>query len=242
MEFQVLSKEQTSRYAERNAFERAKRRGEISSFGYGFLAAPAIDDSSLGLDKTMLRIKKRLDSFLFPPKYSLFSSISLNFCVNHLISHTTYLVEVEKAYLLSAFCLLREEFGNRVLLNPTRDQFVDYWQSGIIVLAPLLSKAPTSKDGSIRVEKLIVDLILPSRASWFYPSADCEMAVESLCTEFAVNFHSLFAYAERKGKAREVLQALREIRCDWLSKILDVAENKLRARAPEGCPQALSKG
>jgi len=227
MEYSVIKRSATDEFASNNAFERAHLGGEISSLGYGYVSVPAMKEFSLEGDKTTARIGKTLESFAFPPSRVVFSSVSLNPFINQLIAHPTYVVEIEKDYLEPCFDALRKDLANRVLLNPTAEERTRYAEPGLVCIYPLLSKSPVSKDGSARVEKLLADLVVSSRYRSLYSGMDVEQALRIIVNEYAVNYRTLFAYAARKRKTKEIYAALETVAEGQIKELLHAIEKEL---------------
>ena len=200
----------TKEFSSFNAFERAHLEGKISSLGYGYIAFPALKKLILEEDEVARRIHKVFASFAFPPAHVVLCSASLNPFINHLIARPSYVVEVEKEYLESCFVALNASLNSRVLLHPSKEERTRYSEPGVICLYPLMSKAPASKDGSVRVEKLLVDLVVSPRYKSLYSGPDIRQALSIICNEYAVNYRTVFAYASRKRKTQEVYSALED--------------------------------
>ena len=227
MESKVLKRTSTKEFAAFNGFERAVLEGRISSLGYGLIAIPAMQTFSLEKDAVADRIKVLLESFAFPPAHVVFYSASLNPFINQLIAHGIYVVEVEKSYLETCFDALRAGLKNRVLLNPSTQERIRYYEKGLVCLYPLMSKSPVDKNGSIRIEKLVVDLLVSPRYSLLFSGSDIAQAICLLTSNYALNYHTLFAYASRKRKAQEVYSALESIVEDPIKEVLHVIQEKL---------------
>ena len=174
-------------------------KGELGNCGYGFYSVKP-NVLAFECDSTMNHINEILDSFTVPPERVVFSSISLNFAINQLISGTTYLIEVEKDYAEAVFLALKDEFDGVVLLKPSAVEKTNYWKPGAIYVVDLFSRSPTNKDGTIPIEKLIVDLLFNEDMYGLFTSRDVDQAVPWLLKEYQVNYRTLFAYASRKGK------------------------------------------
>ncbi len=204
-------------------------KGEIGNAGYGFYAdSPRVFESEL--DGVSKAINAELDTFPFPPKRVIFSAVSLNFCINQLVDSTTYLVEVEREYLLSTFLTLKNHLSNVVLLKPNKQDKMNYWEPGAIYVKELFKRSPVKKDGSIAIEKLIVDLIFDEDLSSLYSGRDIDEALEVLCTRYAVNYRKLFAYASRKGLKDRLLERIRRLIPD---EILEVATDDKQTKFRE---------
>lgn len=188
---------------------RKVKRGELSNLGYGYYAENR-KTLHFNLDETMQAIEKILDEFPMTPKHAIFSSISLNFCINQLISSTTYIVEVEKGYDQSVFEFLKNRLDNVILLNPDEGMKINYWKPNAIYIYELYTRAPTNKNGTTCIEKLIVDLLVDKKHITLFSGSDVTMSIERLCKEYAVNYQTLLSYASRRGKKKEVLTAIQD--------------------------------
>ena len=227
MPTKALHRKDIVEYASTNGFERACLKEEISSLGYGFIVIPAMKKLALEGDGVTAKAKKVLGSFAFPPSCVVFSSASLNPFVNQLIAHPSYVIEVDKEYLESTFEALRHGLSNRVILNPSEAERTLYYEPGLVCLYPLMSKAPVSKNGDIRVEKLLVDLLVSARYRSLYSGRDIENALRIICNEYAVNYRTLFAYASRKRKTQRVYDALEEAAEGSIKEVLHAIKEKL---------------
>ena len=204
------------------SFTRLVKEGELGNLGFGlytnrpkFLSLPA--------DETINTINEVLNSYPIPPKRAILSSISLNFCINQLISSTTYVVEVEKEYLQSAFELLKTKLSNVILIKPSKKERINYWTPNAIYLEELFSRSPTTEDGSFATEKLIVDLLFDETIYSLYSGKDIESAIEVICTSYTINYRTLLSYAKRRGKKEQLLNRIRQY---FPKEVLEVIKNK----------------
>lgn len=227
METQIVQRSSTERFASFNAFERAYLKGSISSLGYDYIAIPPLKNLALEEDATTREIKKVFSTFPFVPSRVVFSSASLNPFINQLIAHSSYVVEVEKEYLQPFFDVLRTVLMNRVLLNPSIEERTRYYEPGIVCIYPLMTKSPVSKDGIVKLEKLIVDLIVSDRYRVLYSGFDIRQALTIICNQYAINYRTLFAYAARKRKTREVYSVLEEAAEGQIKEMLHAIEKEL---------------
>ncbi len=227
MESLIAQRASTEEFSSPNGFERARLEGRISSLGYGYIAIPPLKKMALEEDKTTKEIHQVLESFAFPPGHAILSSVALNPYINQLIAHPSYVVEVEKAYLQPCFDVLREKLAHRVLLNPSKAERARYYEPGIVCLYPLMSKCPVSKDGGVRPEKLLVDLLVSDRYRSLYSGHDIHQALYLLCNGYAVNYRTLFAYASRKRKTEAVYSALASVAEGPIKEMLHAIKEKL---------------
>ena len=181
--------------------------GKLGNLGFGYYTdKPSI--LRFDTDFTIRKINRLLDQFPFPPARAVFSSISLNFCINQTITSTTYIVEVEKEYSQMVFEILKDKLNNVVLYKPSKEEKINYWKPDAVYVVELYSKSPTNKDGTFTIEKLIVDLLFDEEMYSLYSGQDIEQAIQLLCTRYTVNYRTLFAYASRKRKRKELYQTV----------------------------------
>ena len=203
------------------SISRLTKKGALGNLGYGFYVENP-NNIKFESDEVMSQINSLLDDFPFAPKRMVFSSISLNFCINQLISTTTYVVEVEKEYLQTVFELLKESSKGVVLLKPSRESKINYWKPGAIYVTELFKRSPVNEDGTIAIEKLIVDLLFDEEIYSLYSGKDIDSAIEVLCSGYTINYKTLFSYATRRNRKAKLLERIRE----YVPKeILEVAEN-----------------
>lgn len=197
-------------------------RGKIlGNLGYGFYVENP-NPFTLKNDDLMIKINKLIDKFPVSPKRITYSSISLNFCINQQISATTYIVEVEREYLQSVFELIKSNFKNTVLLKPSREDKLNYWEPNSIYVVELFKRSPVNEDGSITIEKLIVDLLFDKDISSLYSGQDVDSAIDILNSKYTINYKTLFAYASRKEKKKQLLERIEKY---IPSEILEVIKN-----------------
>ena len=185
------------------------KKGSLGNLGYGFyIEAP--NTFNLEKDDIMIKINKLLDSFPIHPNRVIFSSISLNSYINQLLSSSTYVVEVEKEYIQSTFELLKASLKNTVLLKPTEEDKLNYWKPNAIYVIELFKRSPVKNDGTITIEKLIVDLLFDENIYSLYSGQDIDSIIDILCTRYTFNYKTLFAYASRKGRKEQLLTRIKQ--------------------------------
>lgn len=189
------------------SISRLTKKKELGNLGYGFYVnSPNI--LHFENDAMMHKINSLLDSFPFVPNRVVFSSMSLNFCINQLISGTTYIVEVEKEYLQSVFELIKENFNGTVLLKPSKENKINYWSPNAIYVTELFKRSPVNKNGTITIEKLIVDLLFDKEIFSLYSGQDIDSAIDILCNKYTINYKTLFSYASRRNRKHQLLDRI----------------------------------
>ena len=166
---------------------RLTKKGFLGNLGYGFYIEKP-NNMKFENDEVMSKINSLLDDFPLTPNRVVFSSTSLNFCINQLISGTTYVVEVEREYLQSVFELLKESHKGVVLLKPDREDKINYWKPDAIYVTELFKRSPINKDGTMTIEKLIVDLLFDEEIYSLYSGEDIDSAIDVLCSKYPINY------------------------------------------------------
>ena len=189
------------------SISRLVKKGVLGNVGYGYYVRNP-NTLKLERDNTMSIINGLLDDYPIVPNRTVFSSISLNFCINQLISSTTYIVEVEKEYLQSVFELIKKNVENAVLFRPTEADKLNYWRPGAIYLTELFKRSPVHKDGTIAIEKLIVDLLFDDTFYSLYSGQDIKSAIDILCSKYLINYKTLLSYASRKNRKKQLLSEI----------------------------------
>lgn len=189
------------------AISRQVKRELLGNVGYGFYTQNPIF-LKLENDMTMIKINNLLDKYPLTPKRMVFSSISLNFCINQLISSTTYIVEVEKEYVQSVFYYLKEKLSNNILIKPNKQEKENYWVPNTIYVKELYKRSPVNKDGTIKIEKLLVDLLFDEDVYSLFSGKDINNAIDILCSNFTINYKTLIAYATRRNKRSELIDRI----------------------------------
>ena len=188
---------------------RLVKKGKLGNLGYGFYTNnPNL--FRLNKDETIIKINELLDSFPISPKRVIYSSSSLNPYINQLISSTTYIVEVEKEYVQMVFTLLKEEYKGNVLLKPNRFEKNNYWNPNIIYVKELFKRSPVNEDGTITIEKLVVDLLTDEDIYSLYSGVDIDSAIDILLKNYLINYKTLISYASRKNRKQQLLERIRQ--------------------------------
>ena len=191
------------------SISRLVHKNILANLGYGFYSEKP-NTLVLDKDELMIKIDRLLCSFPIMPNRVIFSSISLNFCINQLISSTTYVVEVEKEYLQSVFQILKSNLNKVVLLKPAEEDKLNYWEPNAVYVVELFKRSPLNNDGTMTIEKLIVDLLFDNNIYSLYSGQDIDSAIDILCSKYSINYKTLFAYASRKGKKEELMQKIKK--------------------------------
>lgn len=183
---------------------RLVKNKKYSKLGYNYFVKYSKPYLSFDYNDTMRKIAYILKRFPVKPKFVIFSSISLNFCINQQITSTTYILEIEKDYIDTVFDLLKNSFKNVVLKCPSEKDKIAYWKPNAIYIYPLFSRSPINANGTFSLEKLVVDLLFSHKLSNLYSGNDIKEAIDTLFRKYHVNYMTLFAYAKRRNKEKEL--------------------------------------
>lgn len=149
--------------------------------------------------------KKKLLKKLISKKYPkldivIYETKIFNEWINHQISRNVIFVEVEKYYMQDVFTYLRNHITDKILLNPTTEDFYLYAEDNIIIVSSLVSRAPMNKESyEIKVEKLIVDLFSNDLVSKLFSQSEYATIIDNLFRTYKVNIKTIYSYAKRRN-------------------------------------------
>lgn len=149
--------------------------------------------------------KKKLLKKLINKKYPkldivIYETNIFNEWINHQISRNVIFVEVEKYYMQDVFTYLRNHITDKILLNPTTEDFYLYAEDNIIIVSSLVSRAPMNKESyEIKVEKLIVDLFSNDLVSKLFSQSEYAAIIDNLFRTYKVNIKTIYSYAKRRN-------------------------------------------
>jgi len=137
-------------------------------------------------------------------EYRVWELSWLNEFFNHLVAHNKIFLEVEQEGCDFVFSHLVEKFHGRVLLRPKLHDIEKYGTDDGIIIDRLVTESP--KGGGQRyqvpLEKLIVDLFANKKLSM--SKADYSQALEKMFNKYQIDQVSLFRYARRRSKDKEL--------------------------------------
>jgi len=149
--------------------------------------------------------KKKLLKKLISKKYPkldivIYETKIFNEWINHQISRNVIFVEVEKFYIEDVFTYLRDHITNKILLNPTTEDYYLYSEDDIVIVSSLVSRAPMNKESyEIKVEKLIVDLFSNDLVSKLFSQSEYATIIDNLFRTYKVNIKTIYSYAKRRN-------------------------------------------
>jgi hypothetical protein len=143
-------------------------------------------------------------------EYRVWELSWLNEFLSHLVARNRIFLEVEHEGCDFVFSALFERFPGRVLLRPEVQELLRYGTDDGIIIDRLVTEAPRSEGERYQVplEKLIVDLFANKRL--MLSRGDYPSAIEMMFSTYRIDQVSLFRYARRRNKAKELSDFLRD--------------------------------
>ena len=139
--------------------------------------------------------------------------------VNEFMLHQPFryltLVEAERDAVEPVFYFLKDSNVKNVFLEPGEKE-IERYISGLenaIVVRPLVSKAPTQKDGNVEtitIEKLLVDLFSDKQLFNAYQGGELVHIYNNAYSRYAIDFTKLFSYATRRRKTVDLKKFISE--------------------------------
>lgn len=138
-------------------------------------------------------------------EYIIYESTILNEFLNHLLAHSTTIIEAPKNYAEDLFWKLQEHGFKEVMLNPTDDERYKYNPS--IIIKNMVTKSPIRlKEHKITIEKLLVDIICDNLLNQFYEGDERSFMIEEIFDKYAIKYDSVRNYAKRRRSFDELLK------------------------------------
>jgi len=120
-----------------------------------------------------------------------------------------YVLETDKDVTESAFYHLKDN-GIKVFHNPSLKIMEEYvlGEDDVVLIKSLVSRSLLTKAGNIAVpelEKVLVDIFCDQHQFFMFGGQEMIYIFENAIDQYNINFTSMYAYAERRGK-REMLK------------------------------------
>lgn len=119
-------------------------------------------------------------------------------------------LETPKDLTFPLYYELHNSNSRRAMLSPSNRDLEMYFEDGGIVIKKLFSKAPCQSNGSITIEKLIVDLLCDSFLNFAFPTEDLTSKVSYLISRYDFKVSTVMNYAKRRKVDGLVYQLIQE--------------------------------
>lgn len=138
--------------------------------------------------------------------FVLFESVLLNEFLNHQIAQNTIYVQVEKEVSEYIFGILQDQYQERVLYRPNKNELDRYWTRDCIIVLELISQAPLSHKAphEITVEKLLVDIVAEKSIAATFSPSEIPFVYNNVIKNYKVDKRKINRYAGRRGKAKQI--------------------------------------
>jgi hypothetical protein len=142
-------------------------------------------------------------------EYRVWELSWLNEFFKHLVAQNTIFLEVESEGCDFVFTEFFELFPGRVLLRPKVHDIEKYGTGNGVIIDRLVTESPKGKGQRYQVplEKLIVDLFANKHLS--IPKAEYPEAIQQMFETYQIDQVSLFRYARRRNKEKELASFLK---------------------------------
>lgn len=195
-----------------------KKKGAIREVGRGQYSLIEKSVYSLQLsnccEKIALKISKSFPEIIF----CVSESNWINEFTNHQCSNKFTIIEIEKDFIESVFFNLKESFPN-IFLKPNETELARYIYDldSTIILIPFITRSPILKLENEHyniptIEKLLVDIFTRTSPYYFLTSSEVKTIIENAFRKYNINQTTLLAYAERRGKKKQIMSFLIENR------------------------------
>lgn len=160
-----------------------------------------LKDYSPKVETKKKKLLKKIISERYPElDIVIYETNIFNEWINHQLSRNVIFVEVEKIYMEDVFTYLRDHMTNKILLNPTTENYYLYAEDDIVIVSSLVSRAPMNKESyEIKAEKLIVDLFSSDLVSKLISQSEYATIIDNIFRMYKVNIKTVYSYAKRRN-------------------------------------------
>ena len=165
-------------------------------------------------DAFLTKIRRLFVANFSELEYCIWSTNWLNnFMIHQPFTHF-YIFETESDVIDSVFHLFSDN-KKKTFLNPSEivlDKYVSQADSPII-LEKLPGRSPVRKYRNAiypKPEKILVDIFCNQTVFYFYQGSELVNIYSNITSKFHINYTTLFAYAEMRGKKEEIKTFIKE--------------------------------
>ena len=177
------------------------------------------------IDKAIKRIYTSVEKQFSTLKFCLWTTEFASEFMLHITAKHITILQMEKEALEPVYAFLKTKKLGNTFIQPEEKEIERYiYESDkAIVLLPLVSKSPLQNIDSVQtttIEKLIVDLFSDKKLFAAYQGAELAHIVNTAHSRYAIDFTTLFHYANRRRKDVELKKFLKD-KTDIPSNILN---------------------
>ncbi len=193
-----------------------KKKGIIKEIARGLYSLYNKDKFTLKINRTTEKIALNIFKSFTEISFCISNSTWINEFTSHQYSNNFTIVEIEKDYLESVFYNLKESKKN-IFLKPNEielDRYISDLNNAIILL-PFITRSPIQKSENKRyniptLEKLLVDIFAKNSPYYFLTLSEIKKIIVNALRKYNINQTTLLAYAERRGKKKNLRIFLNE--------------------------------
>ena len=193
-----------------------RKKGIIREVGRGQYSLIEKSVYSLQLSNYCKRIALKISKSFPEIVFCVSESNWINEFTSHQYSNNFTIIEVEKDLMESMFFNLKKSFQN-VFLKPNETELNRYISDlgSAIILIPFITRSPIQKLENQRyniptIEKLLVDIFTQNSPYFFLTNSEVKNIIGNVFRKYSVNQTTLLAYAERRGKKKQIKSFLVE--------------------------------
>lgn len=177
------------------------KSGDITKVDSKHYYKGVLKDYSPKVETKKKKLLKKIISERYPElDIVIYETNIFNEWINHQLSRNVIFVEVEKFYMEDVFTYLRDHMTNKILLNPTTENYYLYAEDDMVVVSSLVSRAPMNKESyEIKAEKLIVDLFSSDLVSKLISQSEYATIIDNIFRMYKVNIKTVYSYAKRRN-------------------------------------------
>lgn len=133
--------------------------------------------------------------------FCIFELSQLNEFINHQIAHNAIFVFIEDSLEDFVFDLLKEKIKQRLLVNPSIEDFNRYREDNVVVLLRLTSESPVKGKGiwEICIEKILVDIFREKLIGFSITDGEKRDLLDQAFDRYNIDESKMFRYARRRN-------------------------------------------
>lgn len=172
------------------------------------------------IDTQIITLRQELSQILALTDYCIWSSNWFNAFVVHQVMRDFVLIEVEYEAAEAVFHLLRDHACKDVflILHKSDEVLLERYVFEVphaIIVKKIISKSPIQKiiinNTEIKIpklEKMLVDLFCDEQLFPAYKGYEQQNIFENVLNQYEINFKTMFGYAERRKKEKQLKEYL----------------------------------
>lgn len=137
--------------------------------------------------------------------YSIWNTSWLNEFIIHQTTKNLTILEIDKSIVEPVFFYLKDNNYKNIYMNP-KENIMDHYVSEeyeVLIVNPLITRAPTQKIESIKVptlEKILVDVFCDKVTLYSYKGEELINIFDNAFNKYSINFSKLLYYVRRRKR------------------------------------------